>query len=275
MRSLLLQQGEHRRADVLALADVPFASRGLHEVVNERVDAPRARRAEQLDLFAGEVGGVEHAGADRVVDVVVDVSDAVDELHDLALERVRLVRAGVVENPVAHLGGQVQAAPVPLQDLDHSQRVLVVVETAAEALVNGLIERLLARMTERRVAEVVPEPDRLDEVLVQSQRPGDAAGNAGRLERVREPRAVVVALRVDEDLGLVLQPAEGLRVDDAVAVALKRRAQAAFLLLERTAAGFVRAHGQRRERGFLLLPDPRFERVRDPPGKFGHTAKAR
>jgi hypothetical protein len=37
-----------------------------------------------------------------------------------------------------------------------------------------------------------------------------------------EARPVVVALVVDENLGLVLQPPEGGGMDDAVAVALER-----------------------------------------------------
>ena len=43
------------------------------------------------------------------------------------------------------------------------------------------------------------------------------------LERVREARPVVIAGRREEDLRLVLQAAERLAVDDAVAVALERR----------------------------------------------------
>ena len=42
----------------------------------------------------------------------------------------------------------------------------------------------------------------------------------GDFEGVGEARAIVVAFVVDEDLGLVFEPAEGGRVDDAVAVAL-------------------------------------------------------
>ena len=101
----------------------------------------------------------------------------------------------------------------------------------AEALAQALVERLLARVAERRVAHVVAEADRLRQVLVQAQRPGDAARDPGRLERVRHARAVVVAGRVDEDLRLALQPPERLRVEDPVAVALERRPQPAFLLL--------------------------------------------
>ena len=47
------------------------------------------RRAEHRDRALRQLGGVEHAGAQRVVDVVVDVRDAVDELDDAALERLR------------------------------------------------------------------------------------------------------------------------------------------------------------------------------------------
>ena len=38
-----------------------------------------------------------------------------------------------------------------------------------------------------------PEPDRLDEILVEAQRPCDDAGDRRRLERVRHAGAVVVA----------------------------------------------------------------------------------
>ena len=55
-------------------------------------------------------------------------------------------------------------------------------------------ERVLARVAERRVAEVVREADGLDEVLVQAQRARDRARDLRDLERVREPRAIQVAL---------------------------------------------------------------------------------
>ena len=127
------------------------------------------------------------------------------------------------EDAVAHLRGEVQRLGDP-------QRLLVVAEAAAEALLQRGVERLLARVAEGRMAHVVAEPDRLDEVLVQPQRPRDAARDPGRLERVRHPRAVVVAGGIDEDLRLALQAPERLRVQDPVAVALERRAQAAVVL---------------------------------------------
>src|SRR5690606_33654088 len=62
------------------------------------------------------------------------------------------------------------------------------------------------------------------------ERAADRARDLRHLDRVGEPRAVVVALVVDEDLGLVLQPPEGAGVDDAVAVALKAGARRALRL---------------------------------------------
>ena len=224
----------------------PASRRRLDEVVHERVDAPRACVAEHRDLVARQLVGGEHPGADRVVDVVVDVGDAVDDADDLPLERLRLVGPGVLEDPVAHLLREVEPAAVALEALDDAQRVLVVAEAVAAALAQQLVERLLAGVAERRMAEVVAEADRLDEILVQPQRTADAARDAGRLERVRQARAEMIALGIDEDLRLVPQPAERLRVDDPVAVALERRAQTAFLFGVRAAAALVGADGERR-----------------------------
>ena len=78
-------------------------------------------------------------GAHGVVDVVVDVGEAVDEPDDAALERLRLFRAGVLEDAVAHLPREVEAAAVALEPLDDPQRVLVVAETAEAALAQQLV----------------------------------------------------------------------------------------------------------------------------------------
>ena len=59
---------------------------------------------------------------------------------------------------------------------------------------------------------------------------GQRARDLGDLHRVRQARDEVVALRVEEDLGLVLQPPERLGVDDPVPVALERGAELVRLL---------------------------------------------
>jgi hypothetical protein len=69
----------------------------------------------------------------------------------------------------------------------------------------------------------------------------------------------VVAARVDEDLRLALEPPERLRVDDAVAVALERRPNAASLLGKQTSARLEGTDGERREPLRLLVTDALLE----------------
>jgi hypothetical protein len=162
----------HRRAGLVAWTTMSPARRVLDEVVHEAVD-PRAAVRARRDRVARQVARAARRRA-GVVDVVVDVGDAVDEPHDPALERARHRRpAGVAEDPVAHVGGEVQALAVALEALDDPQRVLVVAELAAEALAQAVVERGLADVPERRVAEVVAQADRLVEVLVEVERPRD------------------------------------------------------------------------------------------------------
>ena len=118
---------------------------------------------------------------------------------------------GVVADAVAHLPGEVEAPAVVLQHLHHPDALLVVLEAPAPSSSSISSHDLLAGVAEGRVAQVVAERDGLGEVLVQPQRPGDGPGDAGHLQGVRQPGAVVVALRGDEHLGLVLQPAEDLQ----------------------------------------------------------------
>ena len=91
---------------------------------------------------------------------------------------------------------------------------------------------------------------------------------------MREARAVVVAGGVDEDLRLVHQPPERLRVHDPVAIALERRAQEAFVLGLRSPARLVRADGERREPPLFVLANARLEGVGGPSGELRHRDDA-
>ncbi len=175
---------------------------------------------------------------------------------------------GVTGDAVSHLLGQVQSRAVALELVDDAQRVLVVAKAPTEALTQAAVEHLLADVPERRMPEVVAESDRLGQVLVQSQRARDRARDRRDLERVRQPRAVMVALGRDEHLRLVREPAKRLAVHDPVAIALKRGAQRAVLLLARA----LRRVGARRERGervILLSADTRRECGGDGAGTGG------
>ena len=94
-------------------------------------------------------------------------------------------------------------------------------------------------MAEWGVAEIVRQRQGLGEVLVQPQRARDRAGDLRDFEAVRQPGAVMVALMRDEDLRLVHQPPERGRMENAVAVALKRRAHPVLRLAMEPAAAFL------------------------------------
>ena len=83
------------------------------------------------------------------------------------------------------------------------------------------IERALAGMAEWRVAEVVSERQRLGQILIKPQPPRQRAGNLGDFKSMGEPRAIMVAFVKNENLGFMLEPAEGSGMDDAVAIAAK------------------------------------------------------
>ena len=88
---------------------------------------------------------------------MVDVGDAVDQPDDLPLERLRPLLSGMCEDPVARLVRKVERPRDP-------EGLLVVPESAAEPFLQRVVERILARVAEGRVSNVVPESDRLDEV---------------------------------------------------------------------------------------------------------------
>src|SRR5207244_11933568 len=129
-----------------------------------------------------------------------------------------LGRRAVFQDPVPDFPREVQAGAVLLDLLDDADALLVV----AEAVRQKLPEQLLTDVAERRVPNVVAHRHCLDEVLVETEAARHGSADLRPLERVRQARAVVAADRSEEDLRLVLEPAEGLAVDDAVAIERER-----------------------------------------------------
>jgi hypothetical protein len=129
------------------------------------------------------------------------------------------------------------------------------------------VEAELAGMAERGVAEVVAEGDGLGQVLVEPQADRHGPGDLRHLEHMGQAGAVMVAGRGEEDLGLVLEPPEGLGMDDPVPVALKGGAQDRREKGRHTASGGrntkrrrpgqVRSRKQRRRYSFLPAAPPR------------------
>ncbi len=178
---------------------------------------------------------------------MIVVRDVVGQRRDLRLQRgmtfqierearIRLLQrpAGMAHRPVM-LGQPLQCLPTEVQtvptgigplDLGQgAQRMAVMVEPAM--IGERALQRILARMAEGRVADIVRQAERLGQVLVQPQRARDRPADLRHFQAVGQPDTEMVAIGRHEDLRLVTQPSEADRMDDPVAVALERIAWSA------------------------------------------------
>ena len=130
-----------------------------------------------------------------------------DEARQRRLRQIEPVKSGVA----------------PLELGDDAQAMAVMIE--APLLGHAGVEGVFSGMSEGRVAEVVAERDRLGEVVVEFQRPGERACDLRHLDRVGQAGAKMIAVVIDENLGLMREAPEGGRMDDAVAVPLELRAR--------------------------------------------------
>ena len=168
-----------------------------------------------------------------IVEVVTVVGDLVGQIRNLRFERRlrmrrafrALVKLRVLLQSLAHFMAEIEAGEFRVARLDHvhdAQALCIVIESAVPA--HQFIERLLPRVAERRMPEVVRERDGLGEVFIQRERAGDGARDVGDLESVRESRAQMIAGAIEKYLRLVFQAAECAAVDDPSAVTLVFRA---------------------------------------------------
>jgi len=83
------------------------------------------------------------------------------------------------------------------------------------------VQGVLPGMAEGRMAQIVAQGYGLGQVFVQAQGPGYGARYLGHFQGVGEAGAKMVAFGSDKDLGLMLQPAEGLAMNNPVAIPLE------------------------------------------------------
>src|SRR6185437_3387756 len=128
-----------------------------------------------------------------------------------------------------------------LEILHNAQGVQVVVEEVALGT-HGGVERLLAGVAERWMADVVHQSQRLHQVHVEPQLGRDGARNLSYLDRVRQTVAEVVGKATREYLRLGLQTSKGAGVDDPVAIALEGIAIGMWRLRTAPYARILRPH---------------------------------
>ena len=207
-----------------------------------------------LDDLRRDVLHRDQPGPHRVVEIVVDIGDTVGDANHLAFERIRLscrgvgdsgAELGVAKNAVPDRKRQVETTPITFEMIDDAETLLVVTKAG-----EGLGQSGLTGVPERRVTEIVAKPDRLDQVLVEQERPADGAGDLSHLEGMGEAGPVVVGGGSDKDLGLVHQPPKALGVENPIAVALERGSQIALRLWRGSLRAAARRAGGRQQ---LLL----------------------
>ena len=221
----------------------PNADQAAHHFGDEARAAERRKIATHaIDGFGHERGlsrqlfQRKKPGVNAVIDIMIVVGDVVRQRRHLRFQtreraqfqrmnRIILAditgqirqrpplaqqRAVVLHQPFQRLPGKVQSveARIALLELCHEPQRLRVVIEAAIGLHAG-VQRALAGMAEWRMAEVVRQRQRLGEVFVQPQDTRAGAGNLRHFQRVRQAGAVMVALMGDENLGFLLQAAEG------------------------------------------------------------------
>ena len=129
---------------------------------------------------------------------------------------------------------------------DNAQRLCIMIEAAVRS--HQFVEHILAGVAKRRVAKIMRKRKRLGEIVVEAERAGKRARDLTDFERMREPGTEMVSLVRNEDLRLVGQPAERRAMEDAVAVALKYRAQWGMRLRNQPSAASCRIGGVWRAR---------------------------
>ena len=134
--------------------------------------------------------------------------------------------------------GEIEAVEIGIAmlQLGHQPKRMGIVIEAANIRGDG-VQRFLAGMAERRVAQVMRQRHRLGQIFVHRQAARQAARQLRHFQRMGQPGAVIIALMLHKDLGLVLEAAEGDGMDDAVAVAAVAGAGGAFGFRDKSGPG--------------------------------------
>jgi hypothetical protein len=121
-----------------------------------------------------------------------------------------------------------------------------------------LIQFALARVTERRMSDVMHQCQRFHQLRIQPERRRHRSRNLRHLERVRQPITKMIRKAHRENLRLRFQPPKRARMHDPVAIA--RIFASIFMgsFGKAPASRLIRVHGPRRESGKTIDASLRF-----------------
>ncbi len=170
-----------------------------------------------------------------------------------------------------------------LEGLDNAEGVEIVVEAPAH-MAHLPVQLFLARVRERRVADVMTKSQSLCQVLIQTESGCHRARDLRHLDGVRQPVAEVIGNAGGKDLHLVFQPAKRSGVDNAITIALEftavrmrklRVAPAAALGHRKTQAANCRRDQFFWDRSSSALRAPRLMLLRGLPRNGSSILRAR
>jgi len=187
---------------------------------------------------------MDKARFEAVVEIVTDVSDLIGQINRLGFQRRldetldQLIGHIRLAQSFAYFPSQVEAVEFGIFEfkLFYNTQALDVVAEAA-LLRHQFMKRFFTQMTKRGMAEIVGQGNRLSQIFVQSQRPGEGACDAGNLDGMGHPSPVMVAAAVEENLGFVLETAKGAAMNNAVAVPLEDGTELVLILVMLAIAG--------------------------------------
>ena len=217
---------------------------------NHRIDPGPMAVPQHPETVPGELEVLQDPGPQGIVQIVIQIGDPVRLPDAFRFRGFGPQGAGVAQNPAADLRRQVQAAAVVFETVHHPEALLIM----AEALRQKIVQGSLPDMPVGGMAKIMPQGDGLRQILVEPERPGDGSGHLSHLQGMGQPRPVMIPLGGEKNLGLELQPAKGLAVNNPIPVPLKGCSQIAGGLGPRP-PGAVRRVGRPggQQQGFLLF----------------------
>ena len=108
-----------------------------------------------------------------------------------------------------------------------------------EAIRAELVQCLLTCMAKGGMPQIMGQTDRLGQILVEPQGPGNGAGDLRNLQCMSQPGPVQIAFRREKHLRFLLEAAEGLAVQHPVTVSLEHRPDRVLFLLHHPSPALV------------------------------------
>ena len=187
--------------------------------------------------------------ADRIIHIMVNISDLIRQTHDLAFQSSRHRGGLMIQNTVPYLHCQIDTLPVLLQKVHCSHTLFVMFKPVR----TGTVKRPLPRMPERRMSQIMSQRNGLHQILVKLQGLRNRSGRLADFQCMRQARSVVVSFRCQKHLRLILQPPERLTMYDPVPIPLEYRPDIALFFRSDPSLGIHTEPGIGTEILFLPL----------------------